>query len=114
MTMGAGLAIDMVLRSKMVSRPQVVAAVVWPVQGCEGTPPLNGVPAKYRVAPSIKASVAAGTGTGLQTPSGRHWFGVVSKVCTLAWAPPHSGPQFRTYATLSSLLKNAVTGWSKE
>src|SRR5260370_40605214 len=31
----------------------------------------------------------------------------------LAWVPPHSAPQFTTYAVLSSLLKKAQTGWSK-
>ena len=32
---------------------------------------------------------------------------------TLAAAPPHSGPQFKTYAVLLSALKAPQIGWSK-
>jgi hypothetical protein len=50
----------MVLRLKRVSRPQEVASV--PVgQGWEGA----GVPARYTVELLTKATVAAGTGTGV-------------------------------------------------
>ena len=45
----------------MVSSPHVVACVVSPVQGEAG----SGVPARYTVEFSTKATVAAGTGTGV-------------------------------------------------
>src|ERR1700730_3571024 len=54
------------------------------------------------------ATGAAGTRTGVPAV-----FVLKSSVCTLASASPHSGPQFTTYAVLSSLLKKAQTGWSK-
>jgi hypothetical protein len=34
------------------------------------------------------------------------------KICTLACVPPHSAPQFKTYAVLPSVLKTAFTGRS--
>src|SRR5262249_17958700 len=51
----------------------------------------------------------AGTGTGTPATGGSC---ERSSTCTLAWVPPHSAPQFTTYAVLSSPLKNAVTGRS--
>src|SRR6266536_491838 len=103
-----------VARSKILSCPQNSARVAFcPVlQGKEGTrlPPAdaNGVPARYMVVPFTTATVAAGTLTAAPA-----LFDVKSRVCTLAWVPPHSAPQFTTKAVVSSGLKNAATVRSK-
>src|ERR1700675_2455124 len=54
----------MLVRSTTVSSPHVGAAVVWPVQACEGTPPEYGVPARYMVVPFTRATLPAHCGVG--------------------------------------------------
>src|SRR6266850_5888268 len=89
MMMGAGFTTLMLMRSKTVSSPQVVAAVVWPVHGDAGT----GVPAIYMVVPSKVAKLATGTLNEGPLTGGS---GARLSVCTLACVPPHSAPQFTT------------------
>src|SRR5689334_8613831 len=87
----------------LVSVPHVVAAVPVP-HGFEGA-----VPATYSVFPEMIPLVAAVTGIVAVMV----WFST-STTLTLAAVPPHCGPQFITYAVLSSELKMPQTGWSKQ
>src|SRR5438270_13457052 len=72
--------------------------------------PLGGVPATYKLPPSRTAVLAAATGT-VEVTTGGVW--VISTTAILAAVPPHSGPQFSTYAIDPSELKTAPTGLSK-
>src|SRR5215470_980485 len=97
--MVAVLVTDSDPRSMVVSVPQLVAAVP-PPQGVPGA-----VPATYRVLPEIIPIVAAVTGMTLVIVRVS-----ISTTLTLAAVPPHSGPQLRMYAVVSSALKTAQTG----
>src|SRR5689334_16339281 len=63
------------------------------------------LPATYRLFVSAIPTVAASTFTGWLTVSE-----LISTVTTLACVPPHSAPQLRMYALLSSAANTPYTG----
>src|SRR5882762_4962199 len=69
---------------------------------------LGSLPATYRVFPFRKAVVPPdGSGRGAEGTGGST---VRSTLTKLAWVPPHSAPQFRTYMEVLSALPIANTG----
>src|SRR5438445_13038079 len=96
------------VRSTTSSRPQEVAEVVLPEQVFVPGGVGLGVPATYNVLPESSPIVAPSTGMVVPVV-----LVFMSSTVMLAAVPPHSGPQFRMYAVVSSLLKIPWTGWSK-
>src|SRR5207248_4744638 len=106
--MGVAFVTCSVLVSITLSRPQVGAVVFVPAQLLLGA--VGGVPATYNLLPRITPYVAAGTAMGVPRV-GLEGF-VTFRGTTLEVVPPHSGPQFSTYAVLLSALNTPQTGWS--
>src|SRR5712692_4395430 len=100
------------VRSTTSSRPQEVAAVVLPVQVLAPGAGGGGVPATYKVVPLRRPMVAPCTGRGV-VPEVLVFMSSTVMLAGVPASPPHSGPQFRMYAVVSSLLKIPQTGWSK-
>src|ERR1700739_1565811 len=101
-----GVACGKVERLTMVNLPQLVAAVLGPP--AQVSDPTGGVPARYKVWFWIKPTVAP---PGIAVGGPATLF-TRSSDCTLAWVPPHSGPQLRIHACVLSLLKKPNTGRS--
>src|SRR5713226_10585959 len=102
MMIGFGLVTVIELTSTTLSVPQLVAAVPEP-QAVPG-----GVPATYRVLPLRRPMVAPSTGTVV--PAVLVFMSSTVILAGVPTGPPHSGPQFRMYAVVSSLLKTPHTG----
>src|SRR2546428_4689720 len=98
-------------RSTTSSRPQEVAAVVLPVQVFVPGGVGLGVPATYSVLPESSPMVAPST--GMVVPEILVFMSSTVMLAGVPASPPHSGPQSRMYAVVSSLLKIPQTGWSK-
>src|SRR5256885_3123589 len=71
--------------------------------------PAFGVPATYRFVVS-KVPTVAPPGTGTLAPKVAALPVPMFTTFTPAVAPPHSGPQFNTYALVSSLVNTALKG----
>src|SRR5438093_13630605 len=95
--------------STTLTEPQLCA---W-VPESQASP--GGLPATYKVVPFSRPIVAPPVTVPLLSGSGVPGTLVfISSGVTLTWLPPHSGPQFSTYAVLSSPLNTAHTGRSEE